>query len=101
MGTQHTGHKTKRERVFLPGGIPLYKPYRVCAAPKGRFSCRFCLNTGMESGMVFEGTIGVYELIYRFSSKRVRKKEKYVNSKWIFRTFFGCCSNLSNDDIIS
>ena len=70
------------------------------------FSCRFCLNTGidfthfdLESGMVFEGTTGVYERIYRFRSKWVKKKEKYVNSKWIFRTFFGCCSNLSNNDI--
>ena len=36
-----------------------------------------------ESGMVFEGFTGVYERIYRFNSKRVRKKEKYANSKWI------------------
>ena len=30
--------------------------------------------------MVFEGTTGVCEHIYRFNSKRVRKKEKYANS---------------------
>ena len=41
----------------------------------------FCL----ESGMVFERTTGVYELINRFNSKWVRKKEKYANSKWIWR----------------
>ena len=35
---------------------------------------------GLESGMVFEGTTGVCELIYRFNSKWVRKKEKYANS---------------------
>ena len=35
----------------------------------------------LESGMVFEGTTGVYERIYRFNSKSVRKKEKYANSK--------------------
>ena len=34
----------------------------------------------LESGVVFEGTTEVYERIYRFDSKLVRKKEKYVNS---------------------
>ena len=34
-------------------------------------------------GLVFEGTTGVYERVNRFNSKRVRKKEKYANSKWI------------------
>ena len=43
---------------------------------------------GLESGMVFEETMGVYEGIYRFNSKLVRKKEKYANSKWILRNFF-------------
>ena len=38
--------------------------------------------------MVFKGTTGVYERIYS-------------NSKWILRNLFCCCSNLSNDDIIS
>ena len=37
--------------------------------------------------MVFERTTGVYERIYRFNSKSVRKKEKYANSKWILRIF--------------
>ena len=37
--------------------------------------------------MVFERTTGVYERIYRFNSKWVRKKEKYANSKWILRIF--------------
>ena len=48
------------------------------------FLRRFGLETGihfahfdLESGMVFEGFTGVYERIYRFNSKRVRKKEKY------------------------
>ena len=30
---------------------------------------------GLESGMVFEGTMGLYERIYRFNSKCVRKRE--------------------------
>ena len=40
---------------------------------------------GLESGMVFERNyaIGVYERIYRFNSKWVRKKKKYANSEWI------------------
>ena len=37
----------------------------------------------LESSMVFEGTTGVYERIYRFNSKRVRRKVKYANSKCI------------------
>ena len=55
---------------------------------------RFCVKTGihfarfgLESGVVFEGTTRVYERIYRFNSKWVRKKEKYANSKWILRIF--------------
>ena len=38
--------------------------------------------------MVFKGTTRVYEHIYS-------------NSKCILRNLFCCCSNLSNDDIIS
>ena len=37
---------------------------------------------GLELGMVFEGTARVYERVYCFNSKRVRKKEKYANLKW-------------------
>ena len=33
---------------------------------------------GLESGMVFEGTTGVYE-----RNEKERKKEKYANLKWI------------------
>ena len=53
----------------------------------------FFAHSGLESGMVFKGTTGVYERIYCL--------EKYGNSKWILRNLFCCCSNLSNDDIIS
>ena len=38
---------------------------------------------GLESSMAFEGVTGVHELIYRFNSKLVNKKEKYANPKWI------------------
>ena len=49
------------------------------------------LKTGMHFaspfwsriGYGFQGTMGVYERIYRFNTKLVRKKEKYVNAKWM------------------
>ena len=40
----------------------------------------------LESRMVFEGTTGVYESIYRFNSKK-KEKEKSANSKWIWSIF--------------
>ena len=51
---------------------------------------RLCL-----SGMVLEGTTGVYERFYHFCFKCLRKKEKYANSNWILKNLFRCCSNLS------
>ena len=51
---------------------------------------RLCL-----SGMVFEGTTGVYERIYHFRFKCLRKKKKYADWKWILKNLFCCCSNLS------
>ena len=38
------------------------------------------IHFGLESGMVFEGTTGVYERTYYFNSKWVRKKKKYAIS---------------------
>ena len=64
--------------TYDPGGTPLYKLYRYVPPPPHRvgFLRRFGLETGiqfvhfgLESGMVFEGTTGVYERIYRFNSK--------------------------------
>ena len=46
------------------------------------------------SGMVFEGTTGVYERIYHFCFKCLRKKEKYANLRWILKHLFCCCSKL-------
>ena len=37
----------------------LIQAIKVCAAPQGGVLCRFCL----ESGVVFEGTTGLYERI--------------------------------------
>ena len=70
--------------MFLPpggGGTPLYKlnryvpPHGVgflrrCGLKTGIHSAQF----GLESGMVFEGTTGLYERIYRLNA----------NSKWKF-----------------
>ena len=39
---------------------------------------------GLESDMVFKGTTGVYERIYPFNSKWVRKKEKCTNKEIVF-----------------
>ena len=72
------------------GGTPLNKPYRYVPPHQVGFLGLFGLQTGtdfahfgLEFGMVFEETKGVYERIYRFNSKCVKKKAKYVNSKCI------------------
>ena len=97
---------SSNSRLFsagMPGGTPLYKPYKYVPPPWIGFGGRFGLDFahfGLESGMGFEGTTGVYECIYRCSSKWVSHKEKYANSKCIFRNLFSCCSNISNNDII-
>ena len=63
---------------FCRGAVyPLYKPYLKYEPPhRVGFLRRFGLTTGihfahfgLESGMVFEGTTGVYEHFYRFNSK--------------------------------
>ena len=66
---------------------------------------RFGLETGinfahydLESVMVFEGTTGVYERIYRFSFKERKGNMQIRNG---FEELFCFRSNLSNDDIIS
>ena len=77
------------------GGTPLYKLYRYVPSHPVGFLRRFGLKTGihfahfeLESGMVFKGTTWVYERIYRFNSKWVRKKEKYANSNEFEELFF-------------
>ena len=68
------------------GATLLYKPYMYVPPHRVGFLGRFGLKTGthfaqfgLESGVLFEGTTGVYERIYRSNSKWVRKKEKYAN----------------------
>ena len=58
------------------GGTPLYNLYRYVRPHRVGFRGRFGLKTGihfahsgLEWDMVFGGTTGVYEGIYRFNSK--------------------------------
>ena len=58
------------------GGTPLYKLYRYVPPHRVEFLRRFDLKTGIhfahgcvESGVVFEGTTGVFERISRFNFK--------------------------------
>ena len=72
-------------------GAPLYKVYRY--VPPHRVGFLRCLGLktgihfahfGLESGMVLEGTTGLtglYERLYRFNSRRVRKKENVKNMR--------------------
>ena len=74
-----------RSAEFSPpprGGNPLYKPCKNVPSQRVWFLGLFGLKTGihithfgLESGMVFEGTTGAYEHIYRFNSKLIRKIE--------------------------
>ena len=77
-----------------PGGTPLYKLCRYVPPHRVGFLHLFGLKMsiafasfGLESGMVFEGTTGVNEHINRLNSKWRGKKEKYANSKLIWRIF--------------
>ena len=63
-----------------PRGSPLYKPYGYVLPQRVGVLRRLVLKTsidfthfGLESGMVFEGTTGIYERIYRFNSKWIKK----------------------------
>ena len=58
------------------GGTSLNKPYRFVPHQNLCFLCRYGLKTGkdfahfgLEPGMAFEGTTGVYEPICCFKSK--------------------------------
>ena len=61
---------------MCPGGTLLYKPYSHVPPHRVGFIRRSGLKTGvhfahfgLESGMAFEGTTGVYERIYCFYPK--------------------------------
>ena len=79
------------ETLVPGGGIPLYKLYRHVPPHRVGFFCAVLVRKtgihfghfGLESGMGFEGTTGVYERLYRFNSKWRTKERKYENSKCI------------------
>ena len=61
---------------FMPGGVLPCISHKGMPAHRVGVFRRFGLKTGidfahfgLESGMVFEGTTGVYERIYRFNFK--------------------------------
>ena len=62
--------------IFQRGGAPLYKLSRYVPPHRVGFLRRFGLKTGihfahfgLESSMVSEGTMGLYECLYRFNSR--------------------------------
>ena len=64
------------------GGIPLYNSYGYVPPQRVWIWGLFGLKTGtdfdhfgLELGMVFEGAAGMYERIYRFNPKSVRRTE--------------------------
>ena len=56
---------------------------------------------GLESGMVSEGTAGVYEHIYRFNSKLVKEEREICKFKTDLNIFFVCALIYCNDNTIS
>ena len=77
--------------MSFPGVYPLSISHKVRAAPRGVVFALFCseMDTdfshfGLESGIVFQGTRGLYERIYPSNSKWVRKKEKCANKEIVF-----------------
>ena len=64
------------------GGIPSYNSYGYVPPQRVWIWGLFGLKTGtdfdhfgLELGMVFEGAAGMYERIYRFNPKSVRRTE--------------------------
>ena len=105
--TCHLINFFQQTKVKARGGTPLYKLYSYVSPPppSGRIFAPFWSESGYTlypfwSGMGYdcEGTTGVYERIYRFNSKWVRKKEKRTNSKWIWIIYW-LRSSISNDNM--
>ena len=71
---------------FEPGGsTPLYRPYRYVPPQSLRFLRRF----GLESGMVFEETTGVYERICRSFQFEMNQKERVMSEfEMVFKKSF-------------
>ena len=70
---------------LIRGGTPLYKPYRYVPPHRVWFFAPFGLKTGihfahfgLESCMVFEGTTECMNVLHRFNSKLMSKKEREI-----------------------
>ena len=78
------------------GATPLCKLYRYVPPHRVGFLRRFGLKTGLhfahfglESGMVFEGTTGLYERLYHFNSKS-KKERKICEFEMDLKDLFVC-----------
>ena len=89
---------------FLGGGgvLPYISNIGYVLPKSVGFLGRFCIDFahfGLESGMVFEGTMHL-----SFQSQRSKKEREICEFEMDFTkssaTFY-CCPNLSNDDMIS
>ena len=77
------------------GVLPLYKPYRYAPPQRVGFLRRFGLKMGtdfahfgLESGMAFKGTTGVYERIYFFQFQMSKKEREQYEFEMDFRKSF-------------
>lgn len=75
-------------------GTSLNKPYRFVPHQKVCFLCCYGLKTGkdfahfgLEWGMAFEGSTGVYERICCFKSKWKRNRESWCEFEMDFKNF--------------
>ena len=83
---------------FEPGGsTPLYRPYRYVPPPQrvgflrrfGLKTCKEFAHFGLESGMVFEETTGVYERICRSFQFEMNQKERVMSEfEMVFKKSF-------------
>ena len=78
-----------------PGGTPLYKPYRYVPPQRVGFLRRFGLKTsidfdhfGLESGLIFKGTTGMYERIYFFQFQMSKKEREICEFEMDFKKSF-------------
>ena len=75
--------------------LPLCKPYRYVPPQRVGFLPRFGLKTsidfahfGLESGLIFKGTTGVYERIYFFQFQMSKKEREIYEFEMDFKKSF-------------
>ena len=79
---------------FPPRGTPLYKPHMYVLPQRVEVLRCFGLKTGIDFAHLglesdsFRGKEGVYERMYRFNFKWIRKKEKNPNFVMDFKKSF-------------